>query len=187
MKTPFDTPAAAFVLDDQNKAVLAYYTSHRAAMFRMIGDEAQAARVLATTFDVADMTAFEDLARRMRHANADMRAWHEFTLAQVDEEVRRYRTAATAELTEGMYSADGDVFKVQRSKESGRLYAKVLQDGSFEYAPGAMRKLTVADRMSLDEAKAYGRRTGVCCVCGRQLTNPVSVAEGIGPICSGRF
>lgn len=33
----------------------------------------------------------------------------------------------------------------------------------------------------------YGHRTGSCCVCGRTLTNPESVAAGIGPICAGRF
>lgn len=36
-------------------------------------------------------------------------------------------------------------------------------------------------------AKAYGLRTGSCCICGRELTDPVSVAQGIGPICAGRF
>lgn len=33
----------------------------------------------------------------------------------------------------------------------------------------------------------YGKRTGVCCVCGRELTNEESVARGIGPICASYF
>lgn len=33
----------------------------------------------------------------------------------------------------------------------------------------------------------YGRATGFCCVCGRELTNEESVSMGIGPICAGRF
>lgn len=33
----------------------------------------------------------------------------------------------------------------------------------------------------------YGRKTGVCCCCGRALTDPQSVAAGIGPICEARW
>jgi hypothetical protein len=95
---------------------------------------------------------------------------------------------ASPDLTEGMYRTDtGRIFKVQRSRESGRLYAKELLNGTFTYAQGAMRLLTPADRMSLADAQAYGRRTGMCCVCGRELTNPESVQNGIGPICAGRL
>ena len=33
----------------------------------------------------------------------------------------------------------------------------------------------------------FGRATGVCCICGRQLTNEESVARGIGPICASEY
>jgi hypothetical protein len=36
-------------------------------------------------------------------------------------------------------------------------------------------------------AEAYGIETGVCCICNAELTNKVSVARGIGPICAERF
>jgi hypothetical protein len=43
----------------------------------------------------------------------------------------------------------------------------------------------------LEDPKAaaveFGHRTGSCCVCGRTLTDPESIAKGIGPICEGRF
>ena len=35
--------------------------------------------------------------------------------------------------------------------------------------------------------QAYGKATGICCVCGRELTNEESVSLGIGPICRERF
>lgn len=38
-----------------------------------------------------------------------------------------------------------------------------------------------------EQAVLHGRRTGSCCCCGRTLTDPESVAAGIGPICRGRF
>ncbi len=36
-------------------------------------------------------------------------------------------------------------------------------------------------------ASAFGRATGRCCCCGRTLTNPDSIAAGIGPICAAGF
>lgn len=36
-------------------------------------------------------------------------------------------------------------------------------------------------------AVAYGRSTGQCSCCGRKLTDPVSVANGIGPICAAGY
>lgn len=90
---------------------------------------------------------------------------------------------------EGMYrNAEGDIFRVQRSRESGNLYAKKLDvlDGGFIYVQGAIRLIKPSDRMTLDEAKAFGVEYGICCVCGAFLTNAVSVAEGIGPVCGGR-
>lgn len=39
----------------------------------------------------------------------------------------------------------------------------------------------------LESAVAYGRRTGSCCLCGRELTNSESIALGIGPICAGNW
>jgi hypothetical protein len=90
---------------------------------------------------------------------------------------------------EGMYrNAEGDIFRVQKARESGNLYAKKLDvlDGGFIYVQGAIRLIKPSDRMSLDEAKAFGVEYGICCVCGAFLTNAVSIAEGIGPVCGGR-
>jgi hypothetical protein len=39
----------------------------------------------------------------------------------------------------------------------------------------------------LAAAVAYGRKTGCCAICSRTLTDPESVARGIGPICAERF
>lgn len=94
-----------------------------------------------------------------------------------------------AELEIGMYRvANGDIYRVQRSRESGRLYAKKLDwaNNSFVYEAGALRVLTANDRMTLDEAKAWGVETGICCVCSAFLTDPKSVEAGIGPVCARR-
>jgi hypothetical protein len=86
----------------------------------------------------------------------------------------------------GMYrNADGVIFKVQRSRNSGHLYANQLNASGrgFTYSQGAIRTLTPADRMTLVEVQLFGMTTGNCCMCGRELTDPVSVAQGIGPVC----
>lgn len=33
----------------------------------------------------------------------------------------------------------------------------------------------------------HGKRTGICGICGRELSDPVSIELGIGPICAGRL
>ena len=91
-------------------------------------------------------------------------------------------------ITDGMYLKDDVVYKVQIAKQgSGRLYAKILTDSGFEYAPGAMRDLRAEHKMTLDQAKEYGKLYGVCCVCSRDLTDEHSIAAGIGPICAKKF
>jgi hypothetical protein len=37
------------------------------------------------------------------------------------------------------------------------------------------------------EAIKYGKRTGSCSCCGAELTNPKSIALGIGPICASKW
>jgi hypothetical protein len=107
---------------------------------------------------------------------------------------------AREEITEdGMYrTEDGTIYKVQRAVHgSGQLYAKRLTvvpaiaggeaQVSFDYAPGAVRKLAPSDRMTLAQAKEFGALYGSCCVCGRTLTREESIEAGIGPVCAGRF
>lgn len=106
-------------------------------------------------------------------------------LQMPDKAIPAQRT--TEPLVPGMYTKNGEVYKVQVSRESGRLYAKRLVGTSWEYAAGATRELTTEDRMTLEQAKEYGKLTHVCCNCARELTNPDSIEQGIGPICAGKF
>lgn len=86
---------------------------------------------------------------------------------------------------EGMFqTSDGAVYRVVRS-QAGRLYAKRLNEsGGFSYASAAIAKITEDDRMTLEQAAAWGRRFGFCAWCGRVLTDPASIAAGIGPVCA---
>jgi hypothetical protein len=100
------------------------------------------------------------------------------------------RSETPSDAPEGMHRVDGVIYKVQRSPESGRVYAKQLvqhgDDWKFEYRAGAIRNLSESTRMTLEEAKEFGQLYGSCCVCGRVLTNEESIEAGIGPVCSGK-
>lgn len=74
--------------------------------------------------------------------------------------------------------------------EDGEYLGKIA-DGKFQ----AARDCTEAQKAAIVEvcadpkkaAKAFGQETGRCSCCGLELTDPVSIANSIGPICAGRY
>ena len=93
---------------------------------------------------------------------------------------------------EGMHRIGDAIYKVQKAVHgSGRLYAKRLtrsgDSWAFEFAPGAMQRLSEATRMTLEEAREWGALYGTCCACGRTLTDETSIALGLGPVCASKF
>lgn len=108
------------------------------------------------------------------------------------------------QVEEGMYEREGEVYRVQKSRESGRLYAKrlvILSDAAqdrvseegqavrhrFEYDSGAVYKLEPKDQMTLERGKALAVQYGFCIRCGAYLEAKKSVEEGIGPVCRKAF
>lgn len=92
-----------------------------------------------------------------------------------------------AELDEGMYKVGEEIFKVYRT-QAGHIATKQLTEDGFEYTGRKpLATIKAEHRMTLDEAKEYGKVTGTCCNCGRMLTNEESIAAGIGPICASKF
>jgi hypothetical protein len=93
----------------------------------------------------------------------------------------------------GMYVLNQITYRVKRAKASGNLYAMryvpeaVTKADRFVYAAGIVKTLQVTDRMTEDQARALGHQFGICCVCGAELTDPVSVERGIGPVCGKRI
>jgi hypothetical protein len=98
---------------------------------------------------------------------------------------RRQTTPDTLKF--GVYLAAGKVIRVYPGRQSGRmLAAEITVDGPV-YLGAAFRFVKPDQRLSMEEAARYGAQFGICCVCAAPLTDPVSVAAGIGPICSGRY
>ncbi len=93
-------------------------------------------------------------------------------------------------VAEGVYrrSADGAMFRVQTSRDSGNRYAKLLLvGGGWGYEKGAIYTLKADERLSVAELSAWGLTTGVCAICGKLLSTAESVARGIGPVCASRY
>ena len=92
---------------------------------------------------------------------------------------------------EGMYrrTADSAIFRVLTAKTSDNRYAKKLdqENGGWLYEKGAIYSLKRSEAMTLEQAKEFGVRSGICCVCARTLTDEKSVSLGIGPVCAKAF
>lgn len=102
---------------------------------------------------------------------------------------RQYKATVDGLEEEGMYRLGVRIYRVKRS-EAGRLYAMelVVERGlpRFMYDRGAIFNLRPEHRMSVEEAAEHSRKIGACCVCGTTLTDPKSIARGIGPVCASR-
>ena len=88
----------------------------------------------------------------------------------------------------GMYAATADttrIFRVKQAKVSRKLYAVELIDGAWEFT--SWTNVPELSRMTPEQARFYGRQTGRCVICQRELTDPQSVVAGIGPVCAGRL
>lgn len=105
----------------------------------------------------------------------------------------------TAAIEAGVYINDttGVILRAYLGKQSGRILCKEVvkvegaEPGEREYEleyRGQADRFVTADfrRMSLEEAKAWGRTTSHCCACGARLDDPASVDAGIGPICAAK-
>lgn len=83
------------------------------------------------------------------------------------------------------------VKSLERDDNDERTYLGKIVDGRFVRAMKCSEETQariIAAAMDPEAAaKAYGRRTGTCSMCGRPLTNGESIDLGIGPICAGRF
>lgn len=110
------------------------------------------------------------------------------------------------ELPDGIYSkldtpTDPSTLHIYQVKKalhgSGRKVARILtivesgpvdapiRKGKWKYLGLASKYVTLADRMSKEDAMEWGKLYSICARCGIPLTDPTSIELGIGPICRG--
>jgi hypothetical protein len=89
----------------------------------------------------------------------------------------------------GFYYADGTVYRVVPNQAKTSRYAKRLNfaTGQWNYAAGVIGRLTAADALTTEQAAALGHQYDRCVCCGAELSDPDSVARGIGPVCAKRL
>jgi hypothetical protein len=71
---------------------------------------------------------------------------------------------------------------------AGKFYGRIAPDGSTGVTDPDV--LELLHSFAVDPAAVaaeYGHRTGACCFCSIQLTDPRSVDVGYGPICAGKY
>lgn len=92
----------------------------------------------------------------------------------------------------GIYREGETIYCVRKARQSERVYAYQLittegQNPHWDYVAGKVYDLKVENMISLEAAAQYGRKTGICCICGRYLTDASSVRKGIGPVCESKY
>lgn len=88
---------------------------------------------------------------------------------------------------EGVYRRGEKIFRVSINRNTGRAYAEEWIAGAYSYAKGWVLKLRPDERLTLDEARAWGRANVRCIRCGTRLERKESREAGIGPICAGKI
>lgn len=81
------------------------------------------------------------------------------------------------------------VDKPQSGKWKGYTFVK-RQAGDDFFRVGFQKSINVLEAIASDPEKAlaaYGHEIGRCGICHRTLTDPESIARGIGPICLERL
>ena len=94
----------------------------------------------------------------------------------------------------GAYLLDETIYSIREGKQSGRLQVWSYNAGAEKYLrvnsvdeKEVLAKVEPTDKLTLENAIKYSAQTGICCHCGRTLTQLRSVAGGIGPICAKRY
>lgn len=110
----------------------------------------------------------------------------------IDELMAMPKVVSSSAVSEpGFYMFGETVYKVRWNQAKTNLYAQALSTvgskGKWIYAEGAMSKIKADMKLTVDDAAAFGHHNGYCAICGLELSNPESVARGIGPVCINKI
>jgi len=89
-------------------------------------------------------------------------------------------------VTPGFYHKGDKIIEAYFTKNGFLVAREITRDGKRNYI-GKAGLAGLGEKLSLEEAKAFGRKTGVCIACGALLTDPVSIEAGIGPTCASKW
>lgn len=92
----------------------------------------------------------------------------------------------------GAYLYEGEIYSLRVGVESKKWQVWSYDENAKKYLRNdsllpLLKKIQPSHRLTLEQAIKRSVQTGVCCHCGRTLTQLKSVAGGIGPICAKRY
>ena len=95
------------------------------------------------------------------------------------------KVEAEPELFKGdVHVVDGEYYRVHVAQKSENLYACKWDGERFEYVKGAISKLNPGNKITAEQAAAFGHMFERCCFCSLAIDTPESTAVGYGPICA---
>lgn len=94
---------------------------------------------------------------------------------------------SNAQAVPGHYMINGTHYQVKQSKLTKFSY--VMKNGSYLGAKGPEAESVLAEILAngKEYAIAYAKVTSKCGICNTKLTDPKSIAAGIGPQCAKKF
>jgi hypothetical protein len=122
----------------------------------------------------------------------------EVDTAKIEAAFQRMREAGKKRIAlhyPGLYMSpmrsDQTALRVKAARGYDAAYYGKIQAGRFyptRDCPEEIKaKLALIAADPAAAARVSGQDTGVCCCCGAELTDPDSIAAGIGPICAGNW
>lgn len=124
------------------------------------------------------------------------------TKKQISKWIEKAKTIAPtriwSDIPDGRYAVTGndgstDFYRITtgapESRWAGRRFLQLQLSDNYETVAQPTRSAVIR-KIIADTPKAcairYGMEIGRCAICDRTLTNPESIARGIGPICAER-
>lgn len=152
---------------------------------KAVAREAVKAQEVQAQATVAAIETVQPTLARMAEAFLTSAAHLEFPKMHLQTEdglpVVLSRAGAKSQMAGCINITDGKAFG------QNIFYGRITPDGKALYrnAPASVIAMLHAfNENPAAEILVQGRRTGRCCCCGRKLTDPVSIANGIGPVCA---
>lgn len=147
------------------------------AVRKNIARQAELPGIIARAYEAAPAVTFPEVEKAFERARAAGITWPKLTL-----DVFKFSRAGDRSTNPGaIYVKDAD---------TGTYLGKIHQ-GKFvrsrdcpDDAEAAILRICADPHAA---AIAHGKKFGRCCACNRELTDPVSVAKSIGPVCEKNY
>lgn len=174
------------------------WSSFAADLIRQLNNRPWSEKQLAAARSMAAKVQANEARRKEERSKAAKEAEVQVDLTPIRT---MFETAVANGSSKPVYRAEGLIINraPNHGRNPGALYVKDV-DADYQgkviettFHPTRTALANVAERLQiiasnpLEAAVRYGRETGRCACCGRQLTNKLSIELGIGPICRDKW